>query len=193
MSNVSMSLLPITLYGDKILRKKVSKVNKVDDETIELIKNMFDTMHNANGIGLAANQVGADKAIFVVDISMVEDYEDTKPMALINPKIVEYSEEKIMIEEGCLSIPEQRGEVYRPKAIKIRFQDTDFNEQTIEADKLLARVMQHEYDHLRGILFTDLVDDQTKKMLKKPLEKIKKRKIEIDYPVSDHVDYQLVL
>jgi peptide deformylase len=187
-----MSLLPITLYGDKILRKKVSKVNKVDSETIELIKNMFDTMHNANGIGLAANQVGADKAIFVVNISMVEDYEDTKPMVLINPKITEYSEEKVMIEEGCLSIPEQRGEVYRPKAIKISFQDADLKEHTVEADKLLARVMQHEYDHLRGILFTDLVDDQTKKMLKKPLEKIKKRKIEIDYPVSDHVDYQLV-
>jgi len=97
-----MSLLPVTLFGDKILRKKTSKVTEVNNKTIELIKNMFATMRNANGIGLAANQVGADKAIFVIDVSAVEDYEDTKPLTIINPKIVERSEEKIKMEEGCL-------------------------------------------------------------------------------------------
>ena len=85
-----MSLLPITLYGDKILRKKVDKVKQVDNEIIELITNMFDTMRNANGIGLAANQVGANKSVFIVDITEVEGYEKTKPVVLINPKIQNY-------------------------------------------------------------------------------------------------------
>lgn len=188
-----MSLLPITLYGDKILRKKVSQVKEVDNETIELITNMFDTMRNASGIGLAANQVGANKAIFIVDISEVENYEDTKPMVLINPSIKKYSEEKTVFEEGCLSIPDLRADVERPESIIISFFDTDLKEQTLEADKLLARVMQHEYDHLKGVLFTDLISDEMKKRFKKPLSKIKKRKIDIDYPISKSVDYQLVL
>ncbi|HEX9740055.1 MAG TPA: peptide deformylase, partial [Ignavibacteriaceae bacterium] len=89
-----MSLLPITLYGDKILRKKTSKVTKVDNETIELIRDMFATMRNANGIGLAANQVGVDKQIFVIDISKVEGFEEAKPITIINPKITDRSEKK---------------------------------------------------------------------------------------------------
>jgi len=186
-----MSLLPVTLFGDKILRKKTSKVTEVDNKTIELIKNMFSTMHNANGIGLAANQVGADKAIFVVDISALEDYEDSKPMAIINPKIVERSEEKIKMEEGCLSIPEIRAEIERPKEIIITYQDVDLKEHTIKAGDVLARVMQHEYDHLQGILFTDYFTPEDKKKIKQQLEDIKNRKKEIDYPVSDDVSYQL--
>ena len=108
-----MTLLPVTMCGDKILRKKTAKVIEVDNESIELIKNMFDTMRNANGIGLAANQVGADKSILIVDISLVEDYEEVKPIVLINPKIKKYSDEKSVIEEGCLSIPDIREEVER--------------------------------------------------------------------------------
>lgn len=187
-----MPILPITMCGDKILRKKVAKVTVVDHKIIGLVTNMFETMRNANGIGLAANQVGANKQIFVLDISPVEGYEDTKPLALINPKIISKSEETIIYEEGCLSIPDQRAEVIRPKKITIKFQDTDLNTHTIEADDLLARVMQHEYDHLQGILFTDLVDEETKKRLKKPLNKIKKRKIEVDYPISQSADYQIL-
>jgi peptide deformylase len=188
-----MSLLPITLYGDNILRKKVDKVKEIDNETIELITNMFDTMRNAHGIGLAANQVGVNKAIFIVDITEVEDYENTKPMVFINPKIVKYSDEDTLFEEGCLSIPDIRAEVKRPESIIISYQDTDLNEQIIEVDKLMSRVMQHEYDHLRGILFTDLIDPELQKQFKKPLSKIKKRKVDIDYPVSNTTDYQLVL
>lgn len=186
-----MSVLPITVYGDKILRKKVSKVTEVDLKTIELIKNMFDTMRNANGIGLAANQVGADKSIVVIDVSQVEDYEDTKPLALINPKIIKRSEKKVFIEEGCLSIPEVREEVERPESITIVYQDTDLKEHTLEADRLLARVLQHEYDHLQGILFTDLIPDDLKKKVKKDINKIRKRKIEINYPITESIDYQL--
>ena len=187
-----MTLLPVTMCGDKILRKKTAKVTEVDNETIELIKNMFDTMRNANGIGLAANQVGADKSILIVDISLVEGYEDIKPIVLINPEIKKYSDEKAVIEEGCLSIPDIREEVERPEVITITYQDTDLKGHTLEIDSLLARVIQHEYDHLQGILFTDLVSDEVKKRLKKPLKKIKKRKIDVEYPISDSVDYQIV-
>lgn len=186
-----MAVLPITVYGDKILRKKVSKVTEVDLKTIELIKNMFDTMRNANGIGLAANQVGANKSIFVIDVSKVEDYEDIKPIVAINPKIIKRSEKKVIIEEGCLSIPEVREEVERPESITIVYHDADLQEQTLEADGLLARVMQHEYDHLQGVLFTDLISDEMKKKHKKDINKIRKRKIEIDYPITENVDYQL--
>lgn len=180
-----MSVLPIMLYGNKILRKKVSKVEKVDFEEIELIKNMFDTMRNANGIGLAANQIGSDKSIFIVDISFVEGYEDTKPITFINPEIIKRSEETSVYEEGCLSIPDIRYEIKRPASVTISYQDTDLAEHTIEADKLLARVIQHEYDHLQGKLFTDYLPEDEKKKLKKPLEKISKREIEIDYPVAE--------
>jgi peptide deformylase len=187
-----MSILPITLCGDKILRKKTAKVIKVDNEVIGLVSNMFETMRNANGIGLAANQVGADKKIFVIDISAVEGYEETKPLVFINPNIVSKSEETSVFEEGCLSIPDQHADVIRPKKVTFEYQDTDLNLHTMEADDLLARVMQHEYDHLMGILFTDLVDDETKKRLKKPLSNIKKRKVEVAYPTSTHADYQIL-
>ena len=185
-------MLPITIYGDKILRKKANKVTEVDLKTIELIKNMFDTMRNANGIGLAANQVGADKSIFVIDISPVEGHEDSKPLAIINPQIIKRSEEKVKIEEGCLSIPDIRVEIDRPEAITILYQDTDLKEHTLEADGLLARVMQHEFDHLQGVLFTDLISDIEKKKLKKEINKIRRRKIEISYPITENMDYQLV-
>jgi len=187
-----MSLLPITLYGDKILRKKVSKVNVIDMETIKLITDMFETMHNAYGIGLAAPQVGADKAIFLVDISKMEGEEDKKPMAIINPKIIKSSDETITIEEGCLSIPDVRGDVVRPKSITLEYQDTDFKKHRIKVDGLLARVIQHEYDHLQGILFTDLIADDLKKKFKKPLNNIKRRKVEFEYPTSTSVDYLLI-
>ncbi len=187
-----MSLIPITLFGDKILRKKVAKVTEINGNTIRIISDMFDTMRNAKGIGLAANQVGVNQQIFVVDLSSVEDYESYKPIALINPKITAKSDEENVIEEGCLSIPELRAEIVRPEMINISYFDTDMKEHTIEADELFARVMLHEYDHLQGVLFIDYFDEEMKKKSKKHLTKIKKRKLEIDYPVSDNVDYTLI-
>ena len=187
-----MSLLPIALFGDKILRKKVPEVKEIDFGTIKLITDMFESMHNAYGIGLAASQVGADKAIFLVDISEMEGEEDNKPMVIINPKILKRSDETIVMEEGCLSIPDIRGDVVRPKTIKLEYYDTDLKKHTIKAGGLLARVMQHEYDHLQGILFTDLVSDDLKKKFKKPLNNIKRRKVEFEYPTSTSVDYLLI-
>jgi peptide deformylase len=121
----------------------------------------------------------------------MEGNEDIKPMVLINPDIKFYSEEKVFIEEGCLSIPEVRADVERPRLIKITYLDSDLQKHTVEADGILARVMQHEYDHLQGILFTDRIPDEVKKELKKDLNKIRKREIEIDYPVTEDTDYQL--
>lgn len=187
-----MPLLPITLYGDKILRKKTEKVSDVDMDIIKLIKDMFETLRNASGIGLAANQVGADKQIFIVDLSAMEDYEESKPMVFINPIIEKFSEEKIVMEEGCLSIPDVRSEVERPKNVVIKYLDTNMREQELEADKLFARVIQHEFDHLQGVLFIDRITDEAKKKMKKDLNKIKQRKKEFDYPVTEHVDYQLL-
>src|SRR3989304_7078234 len=181
-----MSLLPITLYGDKILRKKTNKVSDVDLETVKLIKDMFETMKNAFGIGLAANQVGADKQIFIVNLSGVEDYEDTKPIVFLNPEIIKYSDEKTVVEEGCLSIPDVRADVERPAEISIKYFDTELKEQILDADELLARVIQHEFDHLQGVLFTDLIADDLKKKFKKDLSNIRRRKIEFEYPVTAH-------
>jgi len=187
-----MSLLPITLYGDKILRKKTEQVSDVDMEIVKLITDMFDTMRNASGVGLAANQVGADKQIFIVDISEIEGYESVKPMVFINPRFEEMSDEKVLMEEGCLSIPDIRADVERPKKVTIVYQDTDMKEKKLEADEFLARVIQHEYDHLQGILFTDKISEIMKKKFKRDLLKIKNRKIDFEYPVTDHVDYQLL-
>ena len=187
-----MPILPITVCGDKILRKKAAKVTEVDDQTIGIIKDMFETMHNANGIGLAANQVGVNKQIFVIDISQVEGFEKYSPIAMINPKIVAKSDETISIEEGCLSIPDLHSEIIRPKGINISYLDVNLKEQTIEADEIFARVIQHEYDHLQGVLFIDYLDEEMKKKYKKHLSKIKKRKLEIDYPISTSTDYMLI-
>jgi len=179
-----MNILPITVYGDKILRKKAVKVNNADNEVLMLVKDLFETMRNANGVGIAANQVGSNKSIFVIDISMVEGYEKIKPIAFINPKIVYRSSETVIMEEGCLSIPLLKADVERPEFIKIVYNDTNLKEQTLEADDFLARVIQHEYDHLKGILFTDKVDDVVKKQIKEELIRIKNRNIDIDYPIT---------
>jgi len=187
-----MSIVPITVCGDKILRKKATKVSEIDDTIVGIIADMFETMRNASGIGLAANQIGLNKQIFVVDISPVESYEKYKPLALINPKIISKSDETISIEEGCLSIPELRAEVIRPKSVLVSFLDVNMKEHTIEADELFARVIQHEYDHLQGVLFIDYFDDDMKKRFKKHLGKIKKRKLDIDYPISSSIDYMLI-
>jgi peptide deformylase len=187
-----MSIIPITMCGDKILRKKTVKVTEIDDNIVGIITDMFETMRNASGIGLAANQVGLNKQIFVVDVSPVEGYENYKPVAMINPRILSKSDETDSMEEGCLSIPELREEIIRPKGISVSYFDVNMKEHTIEADELFARVIQHEYDHLQGILFIDYFDDDIKKKYKKHLEKIRKRKLDIDYPISSSTDYLLI-
>jgi len=179
-----MSIIPITVYGDKILRQKTQDVNAVSDELIKKIKDMFDTMHNARGIGLAANQVGFRDSLFIIDLKGVEGYEKVKPVAMINPKILLHSDEKVIAEEGCLSLPSLAAEVERSKSVKVRYLDSDENEKEIEVDDLFARVILHEYDHLIGKMIPDRVADEVKKRLADDLELIKNREVEVEYPIT---------
>jgi len=180
-----MAILPITIYGNKILKQKAKPVKSISDDLIKKIKDMFDTMRNANGIGLAANQVGFTESFFVIDLKGVDGYEKFKPVVMINPQIILKSDETEILEEGCLSLPGLRAEVERPRQIKVKFVDTDENEVEIEADDLFARVILHEYDHLIGKLIPDRVDAEIKKKLQEDLSKIKRKEIKIDYPIVE--------
>lgn len=178
-----MAILPITQYGDEVLNKKTIPVEKIDAGTVEFIASMFQTMANADGVGLAANQVGSNRSIFVIDLSEVKGYEHIGKVAFINPKITKRSEELCTAEEGCLSIPYLRAEVTRPKDITITYNDLEMKKLELQASDFLARVIQHEYDHLHGVYFTDRVEE-SKKSLKDYLIKVKNREIECDYPVT---------
>lgn len=184
-----MAILPIYLDGTKPLRTKAKPVSKLDIQTISLIKDMFDTMHSADGIGLAANQVGVLKRIIVVDISSLEESKNIKPLVLINPEVITASGNCTM-EEGCLSIPSVRAEVKRPEKIEVNYKDLNFEDQTIQATGVLARVILHEIDHLNGVLFTDYVPKSKLKEYKETLKKIKNGEIETKYPI---VTFQKVL
>lgn len=180
-----MAIVPITVYGDKILRQKAKPVKAVDNALIEKIKNMFDTMRNANGIGIAANQLGYRESVFAIDLKGVEGYENFKPVVMINPQIIDESDELVKLEEGCLSLPNIRAEIERPAEIKIRYLDADEKERELDADKFFARVILHEYDHLQGKMIPDRVTEDVKEKLKQELNRIMNRDIEIDYPITE--------
>jgi len=180
-----MSIMPISVYGDSILRERLKPVKIVDDELIENLQDMFETMRVANGIGLAANQVGLNKKLFIVDLRGIEEYSDFKPLVVINPEIIEYSEEIITMEEGCLSLPHLRANVERSEMIRLKYLDTDEEEQILDADSWLARVILHEYDHLIGKMIPDRVDARTKNHLKGELINIMKRDVDVDYLLTD--------
>jgi peptide deformylase len=177
-----VSILPVYLYGSEVLRKKAQPITEVSDRTIQLIQDMFATMHEASGIGLAANQVGREERLLVVDISDAEKTKEAKPLVVINPEIVEEDGE-VELEEGCLSIPEIRDKVTRAENIRVRFRDANFKEQEIEADGMLARVILHEIDHLDGVLFIDHLSATKRALLKSRLKKISKGEVETKYPV----------
>ena len=174
--------LPITTYGMGILRKKAEPVNKIDTNIIELVDNMFYTMDNAEGVGLAAPQVNHAISLCIIDISFIDKYKHIKPVALINPVILE-SHGEATDDEGCLSIPTIRGAVTRPEKIYIKYHDFNMKEVFLETDDLQARVIQHEMDHLNGVLFVDKLDPDELKKLKSQLNKVKKQKVETDYPL----------
>ncbi len=177
-----MATLPIYLYGNEVLTKKAKHVSQITNEDIILIKDMFETMNNANGIGLAANQVGISKQILVVDVSDTESGKDTKPLVVINPEIVD-EEGEVEYEEGCLSIPEIREKVWRAEKIRLLYNDVTMKEQEIIADGILARVLQHEIDHLNGVLFTDYLSATKRTLIKNRLRKISKGDVETSYDV----------
>lgn len=150
-----MSLLPIVLLPDPILRTVSAPVERVDDEVRRLVSDMFETMYDAPGVGLAAIQVGIPRRLLVIDVSGEDDA--PQPLALINPRILSHSEELRMHEEGCLSIPDVRVEIDRPARIKVAYIDRDGKPQELDADGLLATAIQHEMDHLDGRLIIDFL------------------------------------
>lgn len=186
-----MSVLPIVTFDDDVLRKKASAVNKNSEELQQLIDNMFDTMYNADGVGLAAPQIGILQRIFVADADVYEEEEQQEksygPLTMINPEITVKSEEMVTMEEGCLSIPELTGPVSRPVNITVTFKDRDFNEQTLVVDGHLARVIQHEINHLDGVLFIDHLSFFKRKLLAVKLKAIADGEKEIAYPVVSKV------
>lgn len=180
-----MTILPIYTFDHPILRKRLKAVEEINDELVELALAMHSTMKHAEGIGLAANQVGRDCSMTVIDISSVDGYDETQPLTLINPTIDAFSEDEEPYEEGCLSLPDLRAEVVRPVAIQIRYFDLQMKEHVMEADMLLARVMQHEIDHLNGIYFFDHLKPMRRAMLKRRLLEIKRHEVETEYPVYE--------
>lgn len=177
-----MSILPIYLYGNEVLRKPAKHVSDITHTDIALIKDMFETMHASNGIGLAANQVGELKQILVVDVSEMEAGKGTKPIVVINPEIIEEDGES-EYEEGCLSIPDVREKVWRPDKITLRYNDINMKEREMVVEGLVSRVLQHEIDHLNGILFIDHLSATKRTLLKSKLTKISKGDIETTYEV----------
>jgi peptide deformylase len=178
-----MSILPIYVYDHSILKHKAYTIEHLNDDIRTFINDMKETMLNAEGIGLAANQVGSPLSITIIDISPVEGYESIKPLTMINPKITHYSDEETDYEEGCLSLPNLRELVIRPEAIQVSFMDEHEKLHTMEADGLLARVMQHEIDHLNGIYFTDRLTQLKRTLLQSKLRRISKGESTADYDI----------
>ncbi len=177
-------ILPIYLYGQPVLKKKGVEVQSDYPDLQLLVDNMFETMYKAGGVGLAAQQVGMAIRIFVVDTVQMEDEEESfKGMkkAFINAEILEESGEEWDYEEGCLSIPDVRGNVSRKGDILIRYQDLDFTEHTERFSGINARVIQHEYDHIEGKLFVDQLKPIRKRLVKKKMDKIKSGELTPDY------------
>ena len=184
-------ILPIVAYGDPVLRKVCKEIEADYPELQTLIANMKETMNNASGVGLAAPQIGKAIRLFVIDASPFgedEELSNTEQEQLksfketfINPKIIKEEGEEWAFNEGCLSIPDVRGEVFRKEKITIEYLDEEFNCHTKVLNGLAARVFQHEYDHIEGILFTDKLPSLKKRLLKKKLDNIMKGKIFPDY------------
>ena len=167
-----MSIRKIVIEPDPILRKKSESLEKVDDEIRKLLDDMLETMYAAPGIGLAAVQVGILKRIIVIDIS--KDQEKKTPLFLVNPEIISRSKKTSVYEEGCLSLPGHFAEIERPAECQVKFIDYDGKEKELVADGLLATCIQHEIDHLNGVLFIDYLSKLKKDMIVKKLIKEEK-------------------
>jgi peptide deformylase len=175
-----VALLPIYTYNHPVLRKRARLIKRPSDDLSELAGNMLETMHRANGIGLAANQIGSLQRVIVVDISGTDGVDTFQPLVMVNPEVVD-NEGQWTIEEGCLSIPELRHEVERPEKVHLRFRDLSYDTREIEAYGLLGRVILHEIDHLNGVLFIDHINAIRRKLLKGRLNKIDRGEVEVNY------------
>tara|TARA_R110000787_G_scaffold41071_16_gene101648 strand:- start:929 stop:1519 length:591 start_codon:yes stop_codon:yes gene_type:complete len=184
-------ILPIIAYGDPVLRKMGKDITNEYPKFDALLENMFETMYEARGIGLAAPQVGVPIRLFIVDATPFEEDEElseeertflsTFKQVFINAKIIEETGDEWAFNEGCLSIPDIREDVFRNDTIKIEYLDENFEKHTKEFDGIVARIIQHEYDHIEGVLFTDKLSALKKRLLKSKLSNISKGKINVDY------------
>ena len=184
-------ILPIVAYGDPVLKREADEINADYPDLSGLIDNMFETMYNANGVGLAAPQIGKSIRVFIVDASPFADDEDlddeerkslqSLKKVFINPIILEEEGEEWPFQEGCLSIPTIREDVSRHEQLTIEYYDRDWNLVTETYTGFGARVIQHEYDHVEGVLFTDHLSPLRKRLLKKKLSNISKGVVDVDY------------
>lgn len=175
---------PVYIYGSPVLRAETEEVGKDYPELKKLVDDMFETMYAAEGVGLAAPQIGKDLRMFVVDVS---PFGKSDPAAadykrvFINPEIYEESEMEVLMNEGCLSLPGLHEDVYRPETIRIRYVDENFNEHDEELDGWRARAVQHEYDHIEGMVFTDRLSSLRRTLLKNKLNAMTKGKYDASY------------
>jgi peptide deformylase len=184
-------ILPIVAYGDPVLKKKAKNIAAEHPNFKEILENMWETMYNANGLGLAAPQVGLPIRLFLVDTSPFADdpdytEEEAKKLgefkrAFINAEIVEENGEEWPFNEGCLSIPNVTEDVFRKEEVVLRYLDENFVEHTETFNGLIARVIQHEYDHIEGVLFTDKISSLKKRLIKGRLTNISKGKTDVSY------------
>ncbi len=184
-------ILPIVAYGDPVLKKKGKEIDENYPKFKELLDNMFETMYNAHGVGLAAPQIGLPIRMFLVDTEPFSEDEELSEedrnelkgfrKVFINATILEETGDEWAFSEGCLSIPDIREDVFRNETIKINYFDENFVEHTETYQGLIARVIQHEYDHIEGILFTDKLSSLKKRLIKGKLTNISKGKVNADY------------
>ncbi len=178
-------IFPIVLYGDPVLKKKASEVAEGDESVKEFVDSMYETMYAAQGVGLAAPQVGESLRVFVIDTTpMEDDEEDGLKMAFINPIMIDELGEEWAFEEGCLSIPGVRADVNRKPEIRIEYFDENWELHEETFDGMKARVIQHEYDHIEGKLFTDYLTPFKKRLIKGKLANISKGKTDAEYRVK---------
>ena len=163
-----MALLTIINCLDPILRKKCQRVDNIDDSLITITEDMIETMYDASGLGLAANQIGLSSNLFVIDVGIVQEKRD--PVVIINP-VITASEDEVMGEEGCLSIPDIFAEIKRAQHVEVKGYDLNGNEVRYEAEGILARAFQHEMDHLQGGLFWDNLSKVKRDILKRKFKK----------------------
>jgi peptide deformylase len=184
-------ILPIVAYGDPVLKKKCENITKDYPKLSELLENMYETMDGAFGVGLAAPQIGLPIRLFIVDTSPFAEDEELTPeeqkvlkdfkRTFINAKITIEEGDEWAFNEGCLSIPDVREDVFRKPNITVEYLDENFKEQTETFTGLIARVIQHEYDHIEGVLFTDKLSALKKRLIKGKLTNISKGKVSVDY------------
>jgi len=178
-------IYPVSVFGDPVLRKTAEPITKDFPDLNIFLQNMFDTMYNSEGVGLAAPQVGQAIRVFVIDtISTEEDELEGVKKAFINPVIIEKTGDEWVMNEGCLSLPEIREDVTRPESVRIKYLDEDLIEHEETYNGFTSRVIQHEYDHLEGVMFVDYLNPLKKRILKGKLTAISKGKVIPKYRIK---------